>query len=96
MTACGDLKSSCHKYLLGRLSTFLVKKKLLKIKYGSSGSISNSTLVCFSQTISVGCSEISISVIVEHVQHHGIIRDFCLAVRLLGFSVLGEHNKLLG
>ena len=28
--------------------------------------------------MSVGCSEISISVIVEHVQHIGIIGAFCL------------------
>ena len=79
MSAWGDLKSSCHKYLPGGASYLSCQKILLKIKYGSSGSISNSILVCFSQTVSVGCSEISISVIVKHVQHVGIIRDFCLA-----------------
>ena len=33
MTVWGDLKSSCHEYLPGALTIFLVKKDL-KIKYG--------------------------------------------------------------
>ena len=45
----------------------------------------------------VGCSEISISVIVKHVQHMGIVRAF---VSLGGidkfFSAWGGHKKMLG
>ena len=45
----------------------------------------------------VGCSEISISVIVKHVQHIGIIRVFCLDWgNLLGFLVLGGTEKIAG
>ena len=40
-SAWGDLENSCHRCLPGRLTMFLVKKKLLKIKYGFQGSISN-------------------------------------------------------
>ena len=46
MNAWGDLKSSCHKYLPGGLTMFLIKrKKNCKIKYGFGGSISNVDLV---------------------------------------------------
>ena len=33
------LKSPCHRYLLGGLTMFLVKKSLCKLKYGFEGSI---------------------------------------------------------
>ena len=39
----------------------------------------------------VGCSEISISDIVKHVQHIGIIRAFCVPGKLVQFfSASGE------
>ena len=42
ISAWGDLNSSCHGYLRGGLLCSLSKKKrLLKIKYGFKGSISN-------------------------------------------------------
>ena len=45
----------------------------------------------------VGCSEISISVIVKRVQDVGIIRGFCLpGGDLLSFSVAGETEKIAG
>ena len=37
----GALKSSCHGYFAGGLIMLLAKKRLLKIKYGFEGSISN-------------------------------------------------------
>ena len=37
----GGLKSSCHGYFAGGLTMLLAKKRLLKIKYGFEGSISN-------------------------------------------------------
>ena len=46
-----------------------------------------------------GCSEISISVIVKHVQHIGIIRAFCLpggGGDLLSFSLHGGTKKIAG
>ena len=46
----------------------------------------------------VGCSEISISVIVKHVQHVGIIRVFCLPGGLNKFFSAwgGEAEKFAG
>ena len=41
MSAWWDLNSSCQGYLPGELTMFLVKKRLLEIKYGFEGSISN-------------------------------------------------------
>ena len=41
MSAWGDLKSFCHGYLPGGLIRIIVKKRLLKIKNGFEGSISN-------------------------------------------------------
>ena len=44
-----------------------------------------------------GCSEISISVIVKHEQHIGIIRVICLPGGLiLSFSVPGGTEKIAG
>ena len=41
----------------------------------------------------VGCSEISISVIVKHVQHDGIIRAFmCLGGLIKFFSAWGTEE----
>ena len=34
LSAWGELKSSCDRYLSGRLTMFLVNKRLHKIKYG--------------------------------------------------------------
>ena len=43
----------------------------------------------------VGCSEISISVIVKHVQYFGIIRGLLSAWEdLLSFSVPGRTEKI--
>ena len=49
MSAWVDLKSSCHEYLPGGrgLTMFLVKKRLLKIKFGFEWSISNVDLGLF-------------------------------------------------
>ena len=45
----------------------------------------------------LGCSEISVSVVVKHVQHIKIISAFCLpGGDLLSFLVPGEQKKLLG
>ena len=44
----------------------------------------------------VGCSEISISFIVTHVQHTGIISSFCLPGGDLNFSVPGGTKKITG
>ena len=45
----------------------------------------------------VGCSEISISVIVKYMQDIGIISAFCLPGRdFLSFSVPGGQKKVLG
>ena len=45
----------------------------------------------------LGCSKISVSVVVKHVQHNKIIRAFCLPRGdLLSFLVSGEQKKLLG
>ena len=41
MSVWGALKSSCHGYFAGGLIMLLAKKRLLKIKYGFEGSISN-------------------------------------------------------
>ena len=41
------LKDSCHGYFPGGLTTFLVKKRPLIIKYGFEGSISNVDLGLF-------------------------------------------------
>ena len=49
MSACGDLKSSCHEYLPGGLLCFLLKK-LLKIKYGLRAQFQILILAWFSQT----------------------------------------------
>ena len=40
LSAWGDLKSSCHRYLSGGRTMFLVSKRLCKIKYGFEGSTS--------------------------------------------------------
>ena len=47
MSAWGDLKSSWHIYLPGGITMFLVKRRLLTIKYGFEGSISNVDLGLF-------------------------------------------------
>ena len=47
MSAWGDFKSSCHGYLPGWVTMFLAKDRLLKIKYGFEGSISNVDLGLF-------------------------------------------------
>ena len=47
----------------------------------------------------VGCFEISLSVIVKHVQNIGIIRPFCLlrgTCEVFHFSAWGGQKKLLG
>ena len=44
MSALGYLKSSCHGYLPGGLTMFLVKERLLKINYSFEGSFSNVNL----------------------------------------------------
>ena len=45
----------------------------------------------------VGCSEISISVIVKHVQQIGIVRAFCLpGENLISFSVPEGTEKIAG
>ena len=45
----------------------------------------------------VGCSEISISVIVKHVQHVGIIRVFvCLGGLTIFFQCLGGPEEIVG
>ena len=46
--------------------------------------------------MSAGCSEISISVIVEHVKHVGIIRAFCLLGGLIKFSSACGRQKVAG
>ena len=51
MSTWWDLKSSCHGYFPGGLTIFLVKKILLKIKYGFEGSISNVDLGLFYPSI---------------------------------------------
>ena len=46
--------------------------------------------------MSVGCSEFSISVIVEHVQHVGVIGAFCLPGGLFKFfSAWGDRKNFL-
>ena len=40
LSAWGNLKSSCHRYLSGGRTMFLVNKRLCKIKYGFEGSTS--------------------------------------------------------
>ena len=47
MSVWGDLKGSCHGYLPGGLSMFLVKKIIFKIKYSFEGSLSNVDLGLF-------------------------------------------------
>ena len=47
MSAWGDLNSSCHWNLPGELTMYLVKKRILEIKYGFEGSISNVDLGLF-------------------------------------------------
>ena len=47
MSVWGDLKGSCHGYLPGGLSMFLVKKRIFKIKYSFEGSLSNVDLAPF-------------------------------------------------
>ena len=48
MSDWGNLKGSCHGYLPGGLLTvFLVKKRLLRIKYSFKGTISNVGLGLF-------------------------------------------------
>ena len=45
----------------------------------------------------VGCSEISVSVIVKHVQHIGIVRAFFLpGENLISFSVPEGTEKIAG
>ena len=45
----------------------------------------------------VGCSKISISGIVKHVQHFGMVRAFCMpGGDLLSFSVPGGTEKIAG
>ena len=44
----------------------------------------------------VGCSEISINVIVKHVQIIGIISAFCLPEDLLSISVPWGTNRFVG
>ena len=51
MTAWGDLKSSCHGYLSGELTMFLVKKRLKnKIAMALRALLQMLILACFSQT----------------------------------------------
>ena len=45
------------------------------------------------QNLIVGCSEISIIVIVKHVQYIGIIRAFCLPVALVKFFSTQQYKK---
>ena len=46
--------------------------------------------------MSTGCSEISISVIVKHVKHVGIVRAFCLLGGLIKFSSACGRQKIAG
>ena len=43
-----------------------------------------------------GCSEISISVIVKHVNHIGILRAFCLPMGLIKFFSAWADKKIAG
>ena len=51
MSAWRDLKMSCHGYLPGEVTMFLVKKRILEIKYGFEGLISNVDLGLFQPNI---------------------------------------------
>ena len=51
MSAWRDLKMPCHGYLPGEGTMFLVKKRILEIKYGFEGLISNVDLGLFQPNI---------------------------------------------
>ena len=93
MSTRRDLKSSCHGYLPGGLTIFLVKKRLknkiwlwgLNFKCSfwtalTKQPINQRTKVNVTRNwdVFVGISEIGVSVIVKHVLHVRIIRAFCL------------------
>ena len=91
-------KEGSEKNLPGGLTMFLVKKRLLKIKY----SFEDSKILAYhlnnmtrNYNVFVGCFEIRISAIVKHVQHFGIIRAF-VSLGLINFFRAWKTEKSAG
>ena len=114
----GGLKSTSHRYLPGGGLLCSLLKNAFQIKCGFEDSISNvdlglfakqptnlqfcEILVLLNHSNNLDCSEISISVIVKHIQRIGVINvlelsrlSVCLG-DFLSFSVPGGQKKIAG